>query len=253
MTPREKELLEQIRATYSQLDGWFARTSRQVETPQPGSELFVDDKVFPHSPISEIARISLAVSVENLRMIRVVIETGNLFPTAMFPPLRAALVGAAQAVWILSPDVAAHRRERALTVIAEEYAQLGKYYREGEKLQAGEVPADQWDWLNGRMGVLAALRGPKPARLVQTAMIAAALDAAFPGSPEKQHSGRLLWRQTSADAHVLVWGLAQRSSVQERPQRGNELAVLAAPGSLEHVAEAFLCAFELVRRGWTLF
>ena len=38
-------------------------------------------------------------------------------------------------------------------------------------------------------------------------MIANALDAAFPSHPEKRRTGRLLWRQMSADAHVLTWGV----------------------------------------------
>lgn len=253
VTPREAELLGQIRATYSSLDGWYSRASESVEVPQPGSDLFGDDKVFPHSPISELARHSLMCGVENLRMIRIVIESKNLFPIAMFPPLRGALVGNAQALWILGSDDPSVRRARGLTVVAEEYAQLEKFYAEGECLEPGLVPPEQWAWLRGRIQKLEAVRGPRPARLNQTTMIATALEEAFPHSPERQQSGRLLWRQMSADAHVLVWGVAQRSTVQVQPAKGETLGVLTAPGSLEHIADAFLCAFELARRGWRLF
>jgi hypothetical protein len=81
VTPHERHLLQQLEATYHMLDKWFRRTVTSVEEPQPGSELFEDDQVFRYSPISEISRISLAGGVEHLRMIRVVIDARQLFPT----------------------------------------------------------------------------------------------------------------------------------------------------------------------------
>jgi hypothetical protein len=84
-------------------------------------------------------------------------------------------------------------------------------------------------------------------------MIASALDTAFPSNSEKRSTGRLLWRQMSADAHVLGWAVSQRASLQSPPPKGGNLATLAAPGSLKYLADPFLCAFELVRCGWSYF
>lgn len=235
------------------LDSWFTRTATSVEVPQPGSELFADDLAFRYSPISEISRISLASGVEHLRMVRVVIDARQLFPSATFTALRGALVGGAQAVWILSPDNTMDRQSRGLTVIAEEYAQLAKCYREADRLQPGTVPTDQWAWINERMDQLAQIRGPRPPELNQTTMIATALDEAFPNNLDRQQSGRLLWRQMSSDAHVLTWGMAQRSRVGLPAAKGEDLSVLTAPGTLDHTADAFLCTFELARKGWSLF
>ena len=253
MTPHERHLLQQLEATYSLLDNWFRRTATSVEEPQPGSELSEDDQAFRYSPISEISRISLASAVEHLRMIRVVVDARHLFPSATFTTLRGALVGAAQAVWVLSPDNTMDRRSRGLTVVAEEYAQLAKCYREADRLQPGTVPADQWAWIKERMEHLARVRGPRPPELNQTTMIATAVDEAFPNNLDRQHSGRLLWRQMSSDAHVLTWGMAQRSRVGLPAAKGKELSVLTTPGTLDHTADAFLCTFELARRGWSLF
>jgi len=61
VTPEDAAVLKQISSTYSQLDGWFDRSKRQPEVPQPESELFEDDKVWPRSPISEMTRLSLAL------------------------------------------------------------------------------------------------------------------------------------------------------------------------------------------------
>lgn len=246
-------MLKQISSTYSQLDGWFDRSKRQPEVPQPESELFEDDKVWPRSPISEMTRLSLALSVEHLRLIRVTLDAGQLFPSAPFTTLRGALVGGAQAVWVLEPADREVRRARGLSVIAEEYDQLAKFYQEADKIEPQSIPESQWSWLHERMSSLQAIRGTGPAKLNQTQMIAAAIDTAFLSELEKRRSGRLLWRQMSADAHVLGWAIAQRARLVTAPAKGEDLAVLAAPGALEQTRDAFLCAYGLARCGWSLF
>lgn len=253
MTPADAARLRAIVATFPQLDSWHARSATRPEEPQKGSELYEDDKVWPRHPISEMTRVSLALSVEHMRFVRVVLEARHLFPSAPQTTLRAALIGAAQAVWVLSPDDRGTRRSRGLCVIAEEYGELAKFYREVDRLEPGTVPASQWAWIGERTRDLAALRGPKPQSLKQTDMIAAALDVAFPNHPDKRTTGRLLWRQMSADAHVLGWAVSQRTRPVAPAAKGADLSVLAAPGSLEHLADPFLCAYELARTGWSLF
>jgi hypothetical protein len=250
----DKQRLQILSDTFPDLDGWYARTAGQPEEPQNGSELFKDDKVFPWHRISETARLSLALSVEHLRLIRVMLDARQTFPSAPFTTLRGALVGAAQAVWILSPEDAGTRRRRGLTVIAEEYMQLAKFYREAERLyDPSPIPSDQWQWLNERQGELEKARGSDKTALNQTNMIGDVLDFAYPSEPEKRRTGRLLWRQMSSDAHVLGWGVAQRGTVSGPPPKGASLAVHAAAGTLEHLMDPFLCSFELTRRGWSLF
>ncbi|MDP9164595.1 MAG: hypothetical protein M3O32_00750 [Actinomycetota bacterium] len=253
MTTEEAELLKQIEATYPDLDAWFARSRSRVEVPQPGSELAVDDQLYPASPISEVARLSLTLAVDHLRLVRVVTDQRQLFSSATFTTLRGALVGAAQGLWILTSDDRDVRRARGLNVVADELSQLGKYYREGEKHERGAVPDDQWEWHRQRTAQVAAARGEQQPPLNQTDMIAAALDAAFPASSDKRQIGRLLWRRMSADAHVLGWAVAQRAHLVTRPAKGEPLSVLAAPGTLADLAEPFLCAYALLRRGWALF
>lgn len=253
MTPEEARLLRQVEDTYAQLDSWFHRTSTDVEQPQKGSELDADDKPYPHAPISEMARLSLAIGTEHLRMVRIVTDKRQLFPTATFTALRGALVGAAQAFWVLSNDSSEVRRSRGWTVLAQQLSELGKFYGEVNRIDPGTVDADQLAWHAQRTAQLAALRGERPPTLSQTEMTRLALESAFPNDLARQRSGRLLWRMMSSDAHVLGWGLAQRASIRTMPSRGDPLAVLAAPGDLEHMVEAFLCAYELLRRGWAMF
>lgn len=253
MTPEDTGRLRAIRATFEHLDGWYARCAEQAEEPQPGSELSGDDEVWPWHPISEMTRLSLALSVEHMRLIRVMLDARQVFPSAPLTTLRGALVGAAQAVWVLAPDDRETRQARGLCVIAEEYAQLKKFYVEPEQLEPGTIPSSQWAWLHERTSALEVARGSHRPKLSQTLMIAGALDAAFPDNQAKRVTGRLLWRQMSADAHVLGWAVAQRTTAQSPPARRGPLAVLSTPGSLEHLSDPFLCAYELARRGWSLF
>lgn len=251
---QETALLTQLESTFARLDGWHKRGEQQVETPQAGSDLFEDDKSWAHNPISEVARLSLALSVDHLGLVRVMLDARQLFPSSPYTTLRGALVGAAQAVWVLGPQRRETRIAHGLAVIAEEYAQLAKFYSAVDELDPNTIPADQWLWLRSRRTNLAALRGQHATtKLNQTQMIEESLDLAFPSDAEKRKSGRLLWRQMSADAHVLGWAVSQRTHVLVAPGKNDPLAVLAAAGSLRHLSEPFLCAFELAKRGWSLF
>lgn len=82
-------------------------------------------------------------------------------------------------------------------------------------------------------------------------MIAWALQHRFPDD-KCRAAGRLLWRQTGADAHVLGWGMFQRGTVL-KPDGKSGLGVGEAAGSLEHLADAFVAIHLLLREGWSRF
>lgn len=127
-TSAGQPFLSAIQSTYVDLERWQVRASA-TEQPQPGSELAVDNTVFPRHLISEVVRTSLALAGEHLRLARDAIEAGQLYPSAHFTLLRGALVGAAQAVWVLGSNEQRTRRERGLTVLTEMHIQMNKYYR----------------------------------------------------------------------------------------------------------------------------
>ena len=109
------------------LDRWRLR-AHNVEVPESGSDLALDDKIVPHMAIGQLARMSLVLSGEHLRLALDAVRAKQLYPSSHFTVLRGALVGASQGVWILSPVDRDKRRERGLTVLAEMYNQMGKYY-----------------------------------------------------------------------------------------------------------------------------
>lgn len=243
-----------IEATYPDLDLWKARAS--VERPERGSDLAIDDKVFGWFPISEAARMSLHAAGEHLRLTRDGILQRQLYPSAQFTVLRGALVGACQAVWILSPSEAADRQERGLTVIAELYRQLDIYYNsrvEYESLNAQELAhlRDQQDWLKERQSQVAQLRRGSGKLDLTNIVIAQALDHTFL-ERDKRETGRRLWREMSGDAHVLGWSQFQRATVGTTDRRTG-IGELTTGGGWSDIAQPFVACHLLLKEGWSLF
>lgn len=245
-----------VEATYGDLARWQARARKQPsERPQRGSELDLDDRVFPHHPVSEVARISLIAAGEHLRLARDALQAGEGYPSAHFTVLRSAFVGAAQGVWVLSPEDRKTRRARGLTVVAEIYHQLGIYYGEVGRSTLGQEQGrdlrEQQEWLTDRKEALAAVR-PNASQLDLTnAVIPQALDHRFQDSERRQH-GRQLWRQMSADSHVLGWSMFQRSSFA-KPDKLTGLADGGAVASWRNISQPFVASHKLLQEGWSLF
>ncbi len=113
-------------------------------------------------------------------------------------------------------------------MIAEEYTQVAKFYREADGAKPNTVPKTQWSWLDERTSKLDAIRREldairdgHPPGLDQTRMIGTALDTAFPSDEDKRASGRLLWRLMSADAHVLGRITTHAPSCAAHQRRGS--------------------------------
>ena len=253
LTEPERAALTQILDTAPDLERWRLRAHR-VEEPESRSDLAIDDEIFPHMAISQLARMSLVLAGEHLRLALDAIKAKQLYPSSHFTVLRGALVGASQAVWILGPADRGQRRERALTVVSEMYLQMGKYYAflDGTQLDDKDRMSlkDQRSWLSQRQTGVAAIRTGK-ASLNVTDVIGAACDHAFANAASRE-AVRRLWREMGADAHVLGWSLFQRSSFGPIDRRTG-LGDGRAPGSPQHVAEPFLASYRLLGCGWSLF
>lgn len=253
ITGAQRAALTQMLATAADLNRWRLRAHR-LEVPERGSELAVDDEIFERIEISQLARMSLIAAGEHLRLALDAIKVQQLYPSSHFTVLRGALVGASQAVWILAPQDRAVRRERGLTVLTEMYAQMDKYYGflDSTQLEADARVnlGDQRLWLSERSGDVASVRNSK-ATLNLTEVIGAAADHAFSEAPSRD-AARRMWREMSADAHVLGWSLFQRTTFGPANRRTG-VGEGKAPGSPEHVAEPFLASYRLLRCGWSLF
>jgi hypothetical protein len=251
LSQADRVALTQMLETKADLDRWRVR-AQTVEEPESGSDLALDDKIFPHMAISQLARMSLVLAGEHLRLALDALQAQQLYPSSHFTVMRGALVGASQGVWILSPADRAERRERGLTLLAEMYSQMGKYYDSLAGLSQDDLEKldDQKDWLSDRKASVAAARtGRADLNLTDVIRKAAGDTFASAGHPEAVHR---LWREMSADAHVLGWSVFQRSSFGP-PDRRTGIGEGRAPGSPGHIAEAFLASYRILKHGWSLF
>lgn len=251
LSQADRAALTQIFEAEPDLDRWRLR-AQTVEEPQSSSDLAIDDEIFPQMAISQLIRISLVSSGEHLRLALEALRAKQLYPSSHFTVLRGALVGASQGVWILCPGDREERRERGLSVIAEMYTQMGKYYNSLEGLSEADQQrlADQKVWLNNRKNGVAAVR-KRTADLNLTDVIQKAAQETFTSSGQRE-AVRRLWREMSADAHVLGWSVFQRSSFGP-PDPLTGIGEGQAPGSLKHLAEAFLPSYLILKHGWSLY
>lgn len=252
LTGEDLQAIKDILATEDTLDRWRLR-AQEVEEPQPLSDLAIDDGVFPDLSISLITRSSLVHAGEHLRLALDAIHREQIYPSAHFSVLRGALVGASQGVWILHPSERELRRRRGLSIIAEMFDQQGKYYR---TLRDSVLVANQ-DHLNeaedlvremeGKLAIARADHG----KLNLTDVVSQAARATFSDVAQVDRV-KLLWRELSADAHVLEWSVFQRS-VFEPFGSDPRVQVGKATGSVSDVALPFLASFQMLKHGWSLF
>lgn len=258
MSDRDRAALRNIELTYPVLDGWRAR-SRSPERPQHGSELELDAHIWSWHPPYEVARQSLIAAVQHLNLARTAIEAYEVYPTSHFTVFRGALVGAAQGVWLLAPENASERQQRALRVIDEWYRRRAQYNKgvdpavlsddDRAKLQ------DQTRHIEERRGQARRLWTRTDTleadeKLNLTSVISWASGDTF-ADPAQQLNVGLLWNLMSGDAHALGWSLTVRGRDWVKDNDG--LGVSAAPGDLLDVAQPYVASFRLLKRGWSLF
>lgn len=258
LTEEELEALRSIRSTYDDLDRWRAR-SRGVERPERGSELAEDEAVWPYFDPAEVARQSLVSATQHLNLGRAALEAGELFPTAHYSVLRGTLVGASMAVWVLGPDVAVDRQQRALRVVEESYKRVLQYQEDIRPFVDASAPgAAQWLDSNEHTrrrraearARWTAAEGLKSGQAMEMTRVVSVV-AASVFDPQEAFEVRLLWRQLSGDAHALTWQLIGRSSLAQNV--GGGMAEYAAGGNLVELADAFDKVYRLTKRGWSLF
>jgi len=107
------------------VEQWFQRTVRPPLAVAANSSLARDGKAYPPLPASHVAYGAMVTAVEHLEFLRVsFLATGRMLPpTAYFTLLRTALMGAAQALWVLKPANRRTRVEHALKIARDDIRQ----------------------------------------------------------------------------------------------------------------------------------
>ncbi|MTV27951.1 hypothetical protein FTX61_21420 [Nitriliruptoraceae bacterium ZYF776] len=219
-----------------------------------------DDKLWPWLPTSELARLALVAASEHLQLVGECVERQRLYVTASHTALRAALLGAASAVWLLGPTDGEERRQRGLRSASEWYRRKAQ----ADELLLEACPPDQRAQLSLQIqylqdrcresralwtttATLTARETPKDTQVIHWVAL-----VMFAQDKNKQRSLRVLWAEMSGDAHALGWQLlSRRTAPMTRSDiRLHETAVLS---EISHLAEPYMGAFTLLKRGWSLF
>lgn len=253
--------LQRLRETYEPLDRWRDRSS-ELEEPETGSELHGDMAIWPSLPPHQVARLSLISGVQHLNLARAAVEQGQAFPIAHPTVLRGALLGAARGVWLLAPNDRHERQQNALRVIHELHRRLRQYIEDGA---AGFVHATQTNALSeldSRLASIKPLWAATPALSqaetpTETKIITSAAGSVFRDA-DQVAAVPGLWMQLSGDAHGLGWPILTRPStemVNSRRLAGYpaRMAEFRSGADLFEIVDAFMAAFLMLRRGWSLF
>lgn len=247
----------QIRQTFADLDAWGARL-RNVYRPAPGSDLAEDDLDWPVLPVSQVAIAGMGAARDHLQAVRIHLDVKppEVFPFAQGTLLRTAMLSAAQAVWVLAPDARADRVKNARTLAHHTYEQHLLYLRDLQAL--APEPHANTDavaaHVQQRLDELTALRASQgqKAKFEATRTIEEAALTAW-GRPEIALEAKVEWRRGSGAAHGLVWSvLGRRETVQAGSADEDGVAAFEAGGSIDGLANPFLCAHGLLARALVL-
>lgn len=126
VTPETSSKLRLLRSTFPTLDEWGVDLESAI-VPGQGSPLAVDDTDWVPVPVSQVAVMGLGSARDHLQAVRVLIEAGQLFPGAQSTLIRGAIVGGAQAVWVLAPEDPATRIDRARMLAEHMHVEHRKY------------------------------------------------------------------------------------------------------------------------------
>jgi hypothetical protein len=124
MDEDEEAWRARLATMFPAIERWAERTRTAPVTPQAGSSLAADDRIFPAMPPSHLAYAGIVTATEHLELFREAFQaTGKLYPAAYFTLLRTALMGSAQAVWLLKPAQRIQRQENALRIVRDDIKQ----------------------------------------------------------------------------------------------------------------------------------
>lgn len=252
-------MTSQIADTRQRVDGWVAR-GRTLEEPRPGSDLADDDKTWPFLRASEIARLALVAASDHLQLVGESVDRKRLYASALHTPLRGALVGGATAVWVVAPDDAHERRQRALRIATEWYQHKADY--DGMLLPV--CPPELRHRLTDEIGhsikrgaecrllwqstdTLTATERPKDTKVIHWVA-----DTLYPGEPAKALRVKAQWADMSGGTHAVGWQLLFHRTAPMTPTPDG-LRKATVVNEIEHLLEPYLVAYSVVRRGWLLF
>jgi hypothetical protein len=252
------DMLQALADTRQTLDRWRSLVANGVTATQ-GSELQRQDDEWPFVPSSTIALAGLAAAREHLHAIRLLVDARQLFPSATSTLARAALVGAAQTVWMLVPDGHDERMRRSASLAREDYRHHINYaefaINHAETLELHPLADQQLEGLRLRLDEVTALavKHGGAIRINITDDVLPIAVTATTNQREAQDEMQLRWRAMSGSAHSLLWPHFGHdgTSVGAADERG--VGQVVVRGDVARLAMDFFSAYHVAQRGWDLF
>lgn len=255
---------------------WHVRLRKQVlavrqwEQRTPGldpvddrSSLDVDDMPLPGNPVREAASYGLIAAVDHLGLAVDLSDAPSQRASALFTVTRAALLGASQAVWVLSGG-REERRLRALSVASDEHRMHRSYVngyakdpfiRDSHPDKADHLRA-RAENLTRKMVPLDSLRqGTRYSGHFQSTTMMAEAASHLASQPDMDDWVRLAlgheWRMASAAAHARAWPLHVRPTRRESLPNGDEICRFQT--SFSEVVQAVGAATLMTNEAWRLW
>lgn len=256
---------------------WMARLERCLDAARswekripapdavtPGSSLAGDDKGLVTAPVRTAAWSGLLSAVDHLALMAdLARDELNLRPTSLFTPTRAALLGASQAVWVLSGNRPT-RRARALSIAEDERSQHRAFLRDYTNDEYAKANFSQkfmedvkgkTDGLTNDITRIRELRKglPKIDAKATTMMQEAAAHLTAGGSPDDHWMRFALayeWRVASAAAHGRSWPVAVRKTERAKTADG-ELHSFTT--TIQELAQSVGAATMMTSEAWRLW
>ena len=114
----EAQVLAKLRDAFDQVDQLYERYKDW--SIEPGTSIYGDDAALPYEPISHQLQTSIGVAFDNLRTVRLIVESGNIPVFAHFGLIRNALEAIGVGLWTLGPASRDERVLRALQISLED-------------------------------------------------------------------------------------------------------------------------------------
>ena len=243
-----------IRGTFADLDAWGVR-ARTVNEGAPGSDLDGDDAEAIGWRTSQLAVAGLATGRNHLHGVRLHIEAHEIFPDVTGTLVRGALLGAAQAVWMLAPDDRDTRQVRSRVVAMEVLENHRKFLVDLLSLSPGHADTKTvQDHVERRLSEITAKRNMNGETLGYKSTDIIEQAAEYVMGTGTKAEARAEWRRFSGNAHGLPWALLGGSGTQVTSAvDANGVATFEAGGSSDDVVNGYALAYRLVKDGWALF
>lgn len=254
----DRDLLTEMRATFVRLDRWRTVLASRVD-PRADSELASDDQIWPWAPPTSLCLASLGSAREHLHAIRLLVDSGELFPSVTSTLARSALMSGAIAVWMLAPDDAKERRRRMLTFALEDYRNHIAFGRESARtFHPDDLRPEANEQLNRLQQRSKDLRdllnqfgGPVGWNLTEK-IIPAAVDQTTANERQRaQFKAR--WRVMSGAAHGFIWSHFGAAGTAYSDLDPSGVGLVTIGGSVQTLAIDYFTAYHVTARAWALF